>query len=92
MAVVLDGKALGATLLHTVSTDGGRHWQAAQRLSDSPFGGLGMRLGGAPLPLVDGGLLLPLGDDGPWLRLSVTGQRIGRLTRHPPEAVVEAQQ
>ncbi|MFN4342661.1 MAG: exo-alpha-sialidase [Azonexus sp.] len=80
------GSASGAMLMHSVSTDGGRQWTKARRLDSTPFGGLGPRLGETLRPLADGGLLLPLaqaGGDGPWLRLSVTGQLVGRLPDLP---------
>ena len=75
--------------MHSVSTDGGRQWTNARRLDSTPFGGLGPRLGETLRPLADGGLLLPLAQasgDGPWLRLSVTGQLIDRLPALPAAA------
>ena len=86
------GSGSGAVLMHSVSTDGGRQWANTLRLESTPFGGLGPRLGETLRPLTDGGLLLPLageGGDGPWLRLSVTGQLIDRLPVLPA-AVAEA--
>ena len=83
------GSAAGAVLMHSVSTDGGRQWTNARRLDSTPFGGLGPRLGETLRPLADGGLLLPLAQasgDGPWLRLSVTGQLIDRLPALPAAA------
>jgi hypothetical protein len=80
------GRGGGASIIHSLSTDGGRNWNRSQRLSSSPFGGFGSRLGLTPRELADGGLLLPLGpndEDGPWLRLAATGQIIGKLERLP---------
>ena len=76
----------GASLLHSVSTDGGRSWQQTRRLGAGPFGGLGARLGETPRPLADGGVLLPLalhGKEGHWLQLAATGQLIGLLRQLP---------
>jgi hypothetical protein len=58
------GPGAGASILHSVSTDGGRSWQRTRRLESGPFGGLGSRLGDIPRPLADGGVLLPLEEDG----------------------------
>jgi hypothetical protein len=79
---------LGAAIVHSVSTDGGRHWNRTRRLEALPFGGFGSHLGEAPVALADGGLLLPLstnGKDGPWLRLAATGQVIGKTMQLPME-------
>ena len=81
------GPGAGASVLHSVSTDGGRSWQQTRRLEAGPFGGLGARLGETPRPLADGGVLLPLaphgGREGPWLRLAATGQLIGLMRQLP---------
>ena len=80
------GPGAGASVLHSVSTDGGRTWQQTRRLEAGPFGGLGARLGETPRPLADGGVLLPLalhGKEGPWLQLAATGQLIGLLRQLP---------
>lgn len=73
------GRGAGASIMHSVSTDGGRNWSRTQRLESSPFGGFGSRLGQIPRPLADGGLLLPLAPDGSWLRLAATGQVIDKI-------------
>ncbi len=83
------GPGAGASIMHSVSTDGGRSWQRTRRLESGPFGGLGSRLGDIPRPLADGGVLLPLEEDGregPWLRLAATGHLVGQ-PRQLPSAV-----
>ena len=75
-------RGAGASILHSLSTDGGRNWSRTERLESSPFGGFGARLGHTPRPLADGGLLLPLAPDGreaSWLRLAATGQVIEKI-------------
>lgn len=79
----------GASIMHSVSTDGGRSWQRTRRLESGPFGGLGSRLGDIPRPLADGGVLLPLEEDGregPWLRLAATGHLVGQPRQLPSAA------
>lgn len=73
------GQWAGAALVHSVSTDGGKSWSRAERLSASPLGALGSGLGGPPVVLADGGLGLPIdrrfpGHGAEWLRLAATGQ------------------
>ncbi len=83
------GPGAGASILHSVSTDGGRSWQRTRRLESGPFGGLGSRLGDIPRPLADGGVLLPLEEDGregPWLRLAATGHLVGQPRQLPSAA------
>ena len=80
------GPGAGASIMHSVSTDGGRSWQRTRRLESGPFGGLGSRLGDIPRPLADGGVLLPLEEDGregPWLRLAATGHLVGQPRQLP---------
>ena len=80
------GLGAGASIMHSVSTDGGRSWQRTRRLESGPFGGLGSRLGDIPRPLADGGVLLPLEEDGregPWLRLAATGHVVGQPRQLP---------
>lgn len=65
----------GSSLNHSVSTDGGASWFKPTRLQTLPFADIGA----PPVPLVDGGLGLPiyhefLSGHGEWLRLSATGQ------------------
>lgn len=83
------GRGAGASIMHSISTDGGRNWSRTQRLESSPFGGFGARLGQTPRPLADGGVLLPLAPEGSWLRLAATGQVIEKIRQDvvaPPEA------
>lgn len=80
------GREAGASIIHSISTDGGRNWNRTRRLEAQPFGGFGASLGEIPRPLADSGLLLPLaqhGSDGPWLRLAATGQIVGKLQQLP---------
>lgn len=87
------GRWAGASIIHSMSTDGGRSWNRTQRLASSAFGGLGSQLGGWPLELADGGLMLPLGqaDEGAsWLRLAATGRVIDKLERLPEASTPEA--
>ena len=86
---IASGPGGSRMVVHSRSTDGGRQWSPAQRLSTSPLAGFGSSLGAAPLALADGGLGLPLGHDlfaayGEWLRLDARGQVTdkGRLA-HP---------
>lgn len=73
----LGGEA-GSSLNITTSTDGGANWSKPRKLQTSPLSNLSTRTYGAPLPLADGGLALPLSHDfiarhGEWLRLSADG-------------------
>ena len=75
---------LGSSINHSVSTDGGKSWTKPARLQTSPFANFGDSVRTAPLPLADGGLGLPISHDfigqyGEWLRLSPTGQIVGKL-------------
>ena len=84
----------GVAIIHSRSTDGGRNWSQTRRLESAPFAGVShSRLGQILLPLVDGGVLLPLADDdrdGPWLRLAATGQIVDQLAHLPPAEPVGA--
>ncbi|MDE2440582.1 MAG: exo-alpha-sialidase [Betaproteobacteria bacterium] len=82
--------SMGASIMHSISTDGGRTWNRTLRLESSPFGGLGSHLGQTPRPLADGGLLLPLAQDGSWLHLAATGQIIDKIRPPLMAAPVEA--
>lgn len=77
-------RALGSSINHSVSTDGGKHWTKPNRLQTSPFANMGGEVGAAPVPLADGGLGLPIGHSfpgrhGEWLRLAPTGVIVGKL-------------
>ena len=77
------GSWAGALILHSSSTDGGKSWSRAKRLSTSPLGAMGSGLGGPPVMLEDGGLGLPidhrfLSYGGEWLRLSATGHVLSK--------------
>lgn len=82
----------GASIMHSISTDGGRTWSRTRRLESSPFGGFGPHLGQAPKPLADGGLLLPLVPDGSWLRLAATGHVIDKIRQPIVASTAEATQ
>lgn len=69
-------RGAGASIMHSISTDGGRNWSRTERLESSPFGA---HLGQTPRSLADGGLLLPLAPEGSWLRLAATGQVIEKI-------------
>lgn len=89
------GRWAGASIIHSLSTDGGRSWNRTQRLPVNAFGGLGSRLGQAPRELADGGLMLPLGqanEGAPWLRLAATGRIVDKLERLPNASTPEAAQ
>lgn len=79
------GESTGATIAHSVSTDGGQSWRKAERLPTNVLGMLGAGLSGPPVPLADGGIGLPIerrfaGVDGTdWLRLSATGQILEQI-------------
>lgn len=78
------GHALGdrgiATLYHSVSTDGGKTWTLARRQPLSAGPNVGRFTLQTPIPLADGGVALPLAEDGTrpsrWLRFSATGRLI----------------
>jgi predicted neuraminidase len=77
-------RTLGNSINHSVSTDGGKSWTKPVRLQTSPLADFGGDVQSPPLPLADGGLGLPISQDffshhGEWLRLSATGQIIGKL-------------
>lgn len=84
-------RGAGASIMHSISTDGGRNWSRTERLESSPFGGFGAHLGQTPWSLADGGLLLPLAQEGSWLRLAATGQVIEKIRQEivatPPAPV-----
>ncbi|MDR2188194.1 MAG: exo-alpha-sialidase [Azonexus sp.] len=77
-AAIGPGGAANGTLTHSVSTNAGGSWTAPARLPTSPLAGYGAAPDGPPLPLADGGLLLPLRnrltDEPSWLRLTATGR------------------
>jgi hypothetical protein len=81
------GSGAGASIMHSVSTDGGRSWQRTRRLESGPFGGLGSRLGDIPRPLADGGCCCRWKKTGgrPWLRLAATGH-LGQPRQLPSAA------
>ncbi|MBS1143600.1 MAG: hypothetical protein H6R14_1006 [Proteobacteria bacterium] len=95
--------ALGDSINHSVSTDGGKTWTQPARLTTSPFANFGGQLRSPPLPLADGGLGLSIGHDfigrhGEWLRLSATGRIIDKRrlsgtggSAHPTSAVLDEQ-
>lgn len=83
----------GAAIVHSLSTDGGRSWSKAERLSVSPLAALGNRLLGPPEALTDGGLRLPVAtrftdSTTDWLRFSATGRIVGK-TRQVRQAAEE---
>ncbi len=85
----LGGEA-GSSLNITTSTDGGANWSKPRKLQTTPLANLSTRTYGAPLPLADGGIGLPLSHDfiarhGEWLRLSADG-RILEKSRMPQTA------
>lgn len=87
------GGAGARRIVHTLSDDGGQHWQAPVRLTSSPLGSADTRLRMAPLVLNDGGLGLPLkpaliSARDEWLRLDSDGRIVGkiRLADEPPTA------
>ena len=89
------GRWAGASIIHGISTDGGRSWNRTQRLPVNAFGGLGSRLGQAPRELADGGLLLPLGqanEGASWIRLAATGRIVDKLERLPNASTPKASQ
>lgn len=78
------GGAGARRIVHTLSDDGGRHWQAPARLTTSPLGIADTGLRKAALPLVDGGLGLPLRPTSisardEWLRLDADGRIVGKI-------------
>lgn len=80
-------RAAGGSINHSLSTDGGKSWAKPTRLPTSPLANQGSELAAPPVPLADGGLLLPasqnlLGRHGEILRLSPTGRIIDK-TRLP---------
>lgn len=80
-------RAAGGSINHSLSTDSGKTWTKPTRLQSSPLANQGSELAAPPLPLADGGLLLPasqnlLGRRGEILHLSPTGRIIDK-TRLP---------
>lgn len=78
------GGAGARSIVHTLSDDGGQHWQAPVRLTTSPVGVADTRLRMAPLALDDGGLGLPLSPTlisarDEWLRLDSKGSIVGKV-------------
>lgn len=67
------GEEIGARLCHQVSTDGGVRWRPAEALPALAWPAPALP-SDAPLPLADGGLLLPLPTG--LLRLSATGKML----------------
>lgn len=89
------GETRGATLFHTVSTDGGRHWTLPRRLplSAGPFAG--ERALDGPRPLGDGGFALPVrapvdAAAARWLRFDATGRLIDQLPLQPDDPLFQA--
>lgn len=77
-SVSRDGIA-GDALNRGLSTDAGQSWRKPLRVHETPLAACPLQTFAAPLPLNDGGLLLPLRRDClvprvEWLRLSATGQ------------------
>lgn len=73
----------GSAINHTQSADGGLTWSPAQRLITSPFFNLSTLVHAPPLPLVDGGLALPIYHEfiakrPEWLRLDARGRVIDK--------------
>lgn len=86
VSVSLGGWA-GSAVNHLRSSDGGRSWSSARRLVLSPFLNLGTLVRSTPIPLDDGGLLLPayhefLHKRGLMVRLTSDG-RVAGLSRIP---------
>lgn len=84
-----DGLA-GASLNHSVSTNGGQAWTKPEKAEISPLAAGDLRFGPPPVALDDGGLGLTLfrsfvTGHGSWLHLSATGRILGlqRLPDHP---------
>src|SRR5574343_864095 len=80
-------RAAGSSINHSLSTDGGKRWDKPTRLPTSPLTNQGSELSALPVPLADGGLLLPaslnlLGRQREILHLSPTGRIIDK-TRLP---------
>lgn len=71
-----DGLA-GASLNHGTSTNSGQSWTKPAKLQISPLAA-GKLQPGSPTLLQDGGLGLPLGGHGDWLRLTATGRIVGK--------------
>lgn len=74
----------GSSVNHSVSTDGGKTWSKPTKLQTSPFANLGTLTATPPIPLTDGGLGLAvyhdlIAENGEWLRLSPTGQLLGKV-------------
>ena len=77
----------GSALNHMQSSDDGRTWSPVQRIVTSPFLNLSTLVRGAPLPLADGGMALPvyhefIAKHPEWLRLDAQGDVIDK-TRIP---------
>lgn len=96
---IASGPGGSRMVVHSRSTDSGRQWSPAQRLSTSPLAGFGSGLSAPPLALADGGLGLPLSHDlfaahSEWLRLDARGQVVDKARlAHPvptPQAAVIA--
>lgn len=74
----------GSSLNHMVSTDGGGHWGRVERQVTSPFLNLSTLVRNPPLPLADGGLMLPvyhefLAKRAEWLRFDAAGRLANRV-------------
>ena len=84
-----DAGRFGASLNHSVSTNGGTNWTQAERLPTGMLASGSLQLGAAPLPLQDGGLALPISrqfntGDGEYLRLAPTGEIIDQMRLAAP--------
>lgn len=74
----------GSSINHTQSADGGDSWSPPQRLITSPFWNLSTLVRSTPLPLADGGLILPVYHEfitkrAEWLRLDAQGRVMDKL-------------
>ena len=73
----------GSSVNHAASGDGGAMWSAAEKLVTSPFLNVSTLVRTPPLPLVDGGLGLPvyhefIAKHGEWLRLDGAGRILAK--------------
>jgi len=89
-------------LLHSVSDDGGQHWQPPGALTVTPLAASAPLAGQPPLALADGGFALPIGRSGlfghsEWLRLDDRGnivdkQRLPGDGSHPAAIANDSRQ
>jgi predicted neuraminidase len=97
------GSVASSSINHSVSTDAGQSWVKPTRLQTSPLANLGSDVRTPPLPLADGGLLLPVSHrliarHGESLRLAPTGKILDKArlpspatTWQPAVATLDAQ-